>query len=425
MFEVDKTQIGEYIANRISESSYKSDRQFGIAYLKERYGSVNDADIPNIQNRICQIKKGNKWIQLEDLPYFSKLLNVSIEDIISAGNSSNPVSDRLTNYSIAHSTNPDEWEAYINHPDKLILNPDEYNKTVIDYALEFGNYTFLKYLMDKKYIWFVSDDKAQYHEAFFTYDAGFGAGTSIKRREIGYTDPLETRMLSMDDLRYKMISLSLKNKDFDMLERLHAREIPLLYNLSDSYLVLRDKITLPDSKNVKQFISLLADCSNTTLKYFFEPFTITGAHIDNENTFIFPYIGSLIDTMIKRKNKNISLFIEKAIKYNSDVIKTFNQIMNIAKERCSKFYNPRNSGIDEDIIKRESLRYYYFYPNTGFVSYSAPIMSKKDSHIFLTTNVIRITAKSSDPELQFLIDELNSTYQYFVDLLEENKALFK
>ena len=30
-----------------------------------------------------------------------------------------------------------------------IFNPDEYDKTAIDYALEAGNYPFLKYLTEK------------------------------------------------------------------------------------------------------------------------------------------------------------------------------------------------------------------------------------------------------------------------------------
>ena len=44
-----------------------------------------------------------------------------------------------------------------------ILNPDEYDKTAIDYALEAGNYPFLKYLTEKGYIWFVGEDKKEYY----------------------------------------------------------------------------------------------------------------------------------------------------------------------------------------------------------------------------------------------------------------------
>ena len=86
MFTIDKKEIGHHIADLISESRFKSARRFGIEYLKARYGSADADAIPNIQNRICQITKGNKWIQIEDLPIFSELLEVSIEDIIIAVN---------------------------------------------------------------------------------------------------------------------------------------------------------------------------------------------------------------------------------------------------------------------------------------------------------------------------------------------------
>lgn len=46
--------------------------------------------------------------------------------------------------------------------DKLFLNCDEYRKTVIDYALEFNNYKFIKYLLDEEYIWFVDNSKEGY-----------------------------------------------------------------------------------------------------------------------------------------------------------------------------------------------------------------------------------------------------------------------
>ena len=41
---------------------------------------------------------------------------------------------------------------------------DEYGKTVIDYALEYENYDFLKYLTEKKYIWFVGKDEIDFQQ---------------------------------------------------------------------------------------------------------------------------------------------------------------------------------------------------------------------------------------------------------------------
>ncbi len=80
----------------------------------------------------------------------------------------------MTNYTIAQSHNEAEWIAYIEEKDKPILNPDEYGKTVLDYAIMFGNYNFLKFLINKNYIWFDSRKDIDYVMTF-------GAGTNIQR----------------------------------------------------------------------------------------------------------------------------------------------------------------------------------------------------------------------------------------------------
>lgn len=59
----------------------------------------------------------------------------------------------------------------------------------------------------------------------------------------------------------------------------------------------------------------------------------------------------------------------------------------------------------------EAWKNYYFYPQTGFVAYTTPVYLKP-YHGFIT-NVVHVTAKSSDSEIQFLIDELNETYDTF------------
>ena len=146
-------KIGAYLSDLI-DRKYPSKRQFCKAYIVAIGGEVNDEEIQKMANRISQITKGTKAIQTYDLPIFTDLLEVSCEQILSAGEYSVPQSKRVTNYSIAFSKDPEEWEEFINREDKLILNQDEYCKTIIDYALEFGNYNLLKYLMDKKYIWF-------------------------------------------------------------------------------------------------------------------------------------------------------------------------------------------------------------------------------------------------------------------------------
>lgn len=416
MFKTDNTKIGKHLADLIKNSEHKNDRRFGIAYLKLRDGEVNPDDIQKIQNRICQIKKGNKGVQIEDLPIFSELLGVSIEDILSAGTVFVPVTNRKSNYSIAFSKDPAEWESYIKRDDKLILNPDEYDKTAIDYALEAGNYPFLKYLMDKGYIWFVGNDKKEYY-------SGFGAGTSIKRREIGFHDPLEYRMKMQDDLRFKMIALAIRDKDFEMLDKLHARELPLLYTINPiQHWTLRDK-QLSYSPNVMQMIESIAASENTAISYFFDAFEIEAESNALRSTFVFPYARLVLDALITGKRTAESKrFLQKAVEHNMRVQKNLQNLVDKSKASCKKLNNgvPNARYYDGAYFRREAWREYYFYPDTGFMAYYMPFFLKNTTGFI--TNVINVTASSNDAEVQFLIDELKKTYSTFIRQFEEKEA---
>lgn len=266
-----KTEIGAHLALLIAGSSIPSDRQFAIEYLKKRDGAnYNPDDIQKMQNRICQIKQGNKGVQIEDLPIFAEILEVSVDDILSAGTFSSPAVERTSNFSIARTANPDEWMRYLAREDTPILNPDEFNKTVIDYALEIGNYAFLKYLVDQGYIWFVGEDKRK-------YTSGFDAGTSIKRKDVGMLDTLNSRLVSNDDLRFRMISLAIRHKDFAMLEEFHAREIPKLYTIGHLLANNPREDELPASDNIKFMIDDIATAPKEVVKYFLEGYEIESA----------------------------------------------------------------------------------------------------------------------------------------------------
>ncbi len=414
MYKTDNAKIGIHLANLIKNSSHKNDRQFAIAYLKLRdsksdFHEINPDDIQKMQNRICQMKKGNKGIQIEDLPIFSDLLEVSIDDILSAGTVVTPSQSRKTNYSIAFSKDPDEWRAYVERDDKLILNSDEYNKTVIDYALDAGNYDFLKYLMDNGYIWFVGDNEDD-------YAIGFGAGTSIKRRQFEFYDTLDFTLKEQDDLRFKMIALAIRAKDFQVLDSLHARELPLLHNVNPFVYTRLKECRLPKSRNVDLMIESIASSENTVLSYFFQEFDIETKR-GEKNTFVFPYAGKVLDAlMIQKKNAVQIRFLEKAISHNKHIQKALRSLIDHSTTDIMTLYGDSYYPDDNKTaaIKREALRDYEFYPETGFILYRMPFYCKNVQD--LVSNVINVTATAQDPEVQFLIKELHNTYNYFITL---------
>ena len=410
MYSIDNTQIGKHLGQLIKQKGYKSDRVFCIEYLKLRDGKENPDDIPKMQNRICQIKQGNKGIQIEDLPLFSELLEVSIEDILSAGKALAPVSNRKTNYSITFSKNPKEWDEYIRREDKLILNPDEYNKTVIDYALDAGNFAFLKYLMDKKYIWFVSDNPQEYY-------IGFGAGTNIERRPTEFLDSLNYKLKENDDLRFKMIALAIKNKQFEMLDELHARELPLLYQINPFQIRTSQGLKLPSSNNIDQMIDAIATGGKEVINYFFEEFEIQNTVNNTTNTFIFPYAGRIIDALIRNKMYDESkVFLQKALDYNNKVSAKLNSLVNSSIEKGKAFYtDSKNSYYKKSDYKRLAWKEYYFLPDVGFLGYYMPMYLKNVTGF--VTNVINVTQTSKSSDLTELIIKLRTTYDQFESLL--------
>ena len=103
MFELkSKNEIGDYLKNMI-EQKFGTPSEFCRAYI-EVSGSQNDeTKFTNLKNRISSIVNGKKDIQLYDFPVFTKLLDVSCEEILSAGETKTATANHLTNYQIASS----------------------------------------------------------------------------------------------------------------------------------------------------------------------------------------------------------------------------------------------------------------------------------------------------------------------------------
>ena len=92
----DNEKIGQYLADCIDER-FESRRQFCKKYLEAKGEQMDNGHMRNMSNRLSQILKGKKEIQLYDLPLFCRLLETSCEDILSAGKNHAPASMRLTN----------------------------------------------------------------------------------------------------------------------------------------------------------------------------------------------------------------------------------------------------------------------------------------------------------------------------------------
>ncbi len=413
MFDIaDSKKIGEHLAKLI-DRKYESRRKFCRAYIELDGGdATNQESIRKMSNRLSQIIKGSKAIQTYDLPVFTELLGVTCEEILTAGKYVVPNARRTTNYDISFSTDEKEWEKYIQREDKLILNDDEYGKNVLDYALESKNYAFLKYLVDKKYIWFIGENDKN-----FAYTMNFGAGTSIERRKPNSFDLLEFELRQKTYLRSQMISLAIENNDFKMLTELKAREIPSLY--MTSYLGIR----MPDCEKYydEDMIEQISETNNEKIiEYFADEFEIQAQH-DKKYIFIFPYINELLGFLLQRKSKYADTVLVKAIAHNKSTYEKLRSLIAEAYEALkSDSYWIKDEASLKEYANEAIAKELDYMENGSLINFRQMFTPNiKSSQIKgITTNIIFVNKQSSNVVTQHFIDEVNEYYNKIRSLLD-------
>lgn len=409
MFKVEKNnaKIGKYLAD-IIDQKYKKRRRFCYAYIKATGEEPTEETLNNMSNRISQIIQGKKSIQIYDLPYFTELLGISCEQILSAGEFAAPISSRATNYSVACSKDPAEWEKHVNREDKLILNQDEYGKTFLDYALENNNYDLMKFLLDKNYIWFDCGNAK-------SYARNFGAGTSIKRRNVLLQDTdLQNELITNDELRLKLITLAVDNNDIDVLERLRARESAEMY-----FIVNYLSGSHPDFNKSynERMLHHISKSSNEVLDYFTDEFDVENIYpkVEGEknNVFMYPFIGKLLDLLIANRSSFAETAIKKAIKHNNSTYKKLTQL--VKKQINDQYYEGpymKEACIQE--CKKELL----LSNNASCVSFRGIYTSETNGIYYdgIITNIVKINKTSNNPIIKHLIEELNDSYEKIINL---------
>ncbi len=397
-------EIGKYLSGKI-ESKYPSARQFAITYLEERNTEVNEEETRKMSNRLSQIINGKKSIQIADLPYFSKILNVSCEELISAGTCFAATSNHLTNYAISFSKDENVWKEYLNRDDNIILNSDEYGLTVIDYALKFKNYEFLKYLLDEKYIWFVGDKK---DDLFY----GFGAGTKIKFDSSHYKsnlNVLDSVLKEKYDLRVQMIILAIENEDLNILEKLHAREIPELRRVCHYSAHSIDCNKEYDS----DLINAIAKSNNRKiLEYFSNQFEIVD-RISITNKFMFPFTSEIIDILLEHDSVYTEMFLKSAIVHNKYAYEKVKKLVQDWVDYFNELYGGYET-VDYDSINKFIEKIVYL-DNGHIISYR-----NHNARDGIITNIIKTDAASDKKDINFLIDELNDLYNKIINIKAED-----
>ena len=382
MFELkSKKEIGDYLRDLI-EQKFGTPSEFCRAYI-EVSGSQNDeTKFTNLKNRISSIVNGKKDIQLYDFPVFTKLLDVSCEEILSAGETKTATANHLTNYQIASSHDKNLWEFCINSEDSIFLNPDEYDNTILDYVFTFKNYPLLKHLVDNEYVWFVEQNPGE------RCGMSFYGGTSIKRRPLGNSKTMEAQLTGDDSLRRKMIVLAIENNDVDMLDEFRAREIPLMYQkLHETEF---NKLSMYYDEDL---IEAASRADQSVLDYFSEVITITPTLEKAPFQCMYPFLGALIEKLIEQKNPYADTLLRRCIAHNKNTFEQVNEL------KCREYGEGKNA---------YSMFRLHFYQGSHVIE----AFEQKDR---IATNLIRIDT-DLDSEL---IKELNGYYDKILNMARE------
>lgn len=396
----DNIRIGKYLIKLIL-SKYKSLRQFCIEFVERTEGSAvgkNDS-VQRMANRMNQIGKGKQSVQISDLPYFTEILGVSCDEILSAGRIKPKKNVRLTNYSVACSNDRNKWDEYINSDDSLFLYNDENNKSAVEYAVQFKNYSFLKYLTENNYIWFRKDNpQSEYN--FDNNPIRFGTSVQNKRKnDYDYFNCWYNR--SPFDDRRKLIHMAVENNDIKMLESLKAREI-CNFSFFDNHMPDFDKLFR--SIYYDELISLLSKSDNEDLiSYFSEEFEVNGQKCIYG---VYLFLPELIDKLLKAENKNmIIVALNNALSYNKSIyqilISNFKSYIESLEDKLS-FYKDRVVFEIKDSLK---CRYngFCFVGNMNFYQ-----LWLYDT--WCITNPVNLNLHTDDILIQELIDEVNELY---------------
>lgn len=405
---VDKKKVGAYLKKLVKESQYSSNRQFGKEYLKMMgYTQPDDIEINRINNRLSQIFNGKKGIQMEDMLTFSDLLGVSCEEILSAGERRVPVSSHMTNYRIAFSQDEELWSSYMKREDKLFLNSDEYGKTVIDYAIEFKNYPFIKWLLDEEFIWLV--DNSEYRQFGYSY----GGGTSIEKRAPWDMDNAVPLQVKYDDqLRLKIITLALENEDYDVLDEFRARETPFLHRVG----YLNDRDDAYQYYN-EDYIHAIANASDNVLEYFAKEFELV-SNLKWKSQFIYPFLGEVIEVLVENHQfKKAEFLAQHVLTHNQNTYEQVESLINIAYTAACDEWGDK---LTEDLKRalRLQIPKQIEYSEKNRVVSFFDSMGKDKTPICYATNIVRVKVDKTKSPIKDVLLEINMWYDRVAALKE-------
>ena len=145
----DKNEVGAYIDFLLNEGQWKQ------ADLSKKLTEIEGR--PVSRDNVCKWIAGERYPGIDHIYYLAQVFNVSIENILMAGSQRENFDDRpFSLYAVAKSGDKERLEQLMhteNDYGSIIgENYDEFDKTILDYLIEFKQVELIKYMFQKGYL---------------------------------------------------------------------------------------------------------------------------------------------------------------------------------------------------------------------------------------------------------------------------------
>ena len=411
MFQLESNEkIGSYIGELIQQKGW-TDREFCRQYVKivGNQESFED-DVNRLANRVSQIKKGTKSIQIYDLPIVTILLGVTCEQLLSAGNVE--VKDRLhlTNYQIASTKDPKVWEMFFNDEYSPVGNLDEYNKSIIDYALEFHNYELIQYVINKGYITFTENYDCPTDVSYFAH-------TTLVKENMFYRNDIRNQILNSHNLYNRIVCEAIKHADVEILRNMHANACETLNQLSPIGLCPYTFHDCIESEVLEQ----LLQADSKVLDYYLEDIKIVNKYTKKtyRSKVMSPYVYDLVNLMVKKNHPYTKEALRIVYQHQQWVYTKFKKmVQELNRKHIEEFDKLYDSSIYSEQfieqkhkeIEHEEIYDLRYYKGTHCIqSYDFVY------RIGMVSNIIHIDTTSQEEAIQTLIEKINERYEFFMN----------
>jgi len=398
-------KTGEYLACLI-KTKFDKRSDFCREYLKEEKIKPDQNEIRKMNNRLSQILKGEKNLQAHDLLSFARILGISCEEILTAGEVHNPPPGRLTVYDAAKSSKKRVWKQYISHNQKNIKKNDEYQKNILDYAFENRNYGLIKFLYDNNYITELTQQYRGY-DNYTTNSGTFGINHVFPRYS---SSVLGGIMYRKESWRLKMIELAAINNDTEMLKQMHAREEPRVHDISISDV---NKDIYDSHVPSVNCLKAIANACDEITEYFSDEYEIIYPNVKKReyiSFFIYPYAGELADILMKTNPEKANILLKQILKHNQRVADCLQTLID-EEWNYQDYWMTNDNNEKAYSIAHRSIN----------ISYDFRYLSYMSRDNMFKTNIVRVRNLSScrNEGTAAIIKNINDIYDRIIGIRSE------